>query len=207
MMISGRSAPISKTHAAMAAAAGFILADTEWNPVYANAEARKIMAYPEDPSGFRSGWTTLRKRMVPLPCKQNSFSSSSSRAEFISGRRRYTCLAIPLARSQDPQPNGASVAVVLERGAQHLHIFAEMSEGFRLTEREHEVVEFLIQGLTNKEIAVRMNISPNTVRAFVRMVMGKLGVSTRSGIVGVVFRVILTHPPWQEGTSEPHRRN
>jgi DNA-binding CsgD family transcriptional regulator len=50
----------------------------------------------------------------------------------------------------------------------------------------------LIQGLTNKEIAGRMNISPNTVRAFIRMVMGKLGVSTRSGIVGIVFRGIYT---------------
>ena len=67
-----------------------------------------------------------------------------------------------------------------------------MSESFHLTEREREVVELLIQGLTNKEIAGRMNISPNTVRAFIRMVMGKLGVSTRSGIVGIVFRSIYT---------------
>ena len=67
-----------------------------------------------------------------------------------------------------------------------------MSESFRLTEREREVVELLIQGLTNKEIAGRMNISPNTVRAFIRMVMGKLGVSTRSGIVGILFRGIYT---------------
>jgi DNA-binding CsgD family transcriptional regulator len=50
----------------------------------------------------------------------------------------------------------------------------------------------LIQGLTNKEIAGRMNISPNTVRVFIRMVMGKLGVSTRSGIVGIVSRGIYT---------------
>ena len=52
------------------------------------------------------------------------------------------------------------------------------------------MVEFSIQGLTNKEIASRMSISANTVRAFIRMIMVKLGVSTRSGIVGVVFRAI-----------------
>ena len=42
----------------------------------------------------------------------------------------------------------------------------------------------LLQGLTSKEIAVRMGISPNTVKAFLRLVMVKMGVSTRSGIVG-----------------------
>jgi DNA-binding CsgD family transcriptional regulator len=44
----------------------------------------------------------------------------------------------------------------------------------------------LLQGLTSKEIAARMSISPNTVKAFLRLVMVKMGVSTRSGIVGRV---------------------
>ena len=38
-------------------------------------------------------------------------------------------------------------------------------------------------GLTSKEVAIRMNISPNTVKAFLRLVMGKMGVTTRAGIV------------------------
>ena len=41
-----------------------------------------------------------------------------------------------------------------------------------------------MQGLTSKEIAVRMKISPNTVKAFLRLVMVKMKVSTRSGIAG-----------------------
>jgi len=84
------------------------------------------------------------------------------------------------------------VAVVLERSGAASRAAAEVSESFRLTDREREVVELLIQGLTNKEIAGRMDISPNTVRAFISMVMGKLGVSTRSGIVGIVFRGMYT---------------
>ena len=84
------------------------------------------------------------------------------------------------------------MAVVLERNGVASWRAADVSESFHLTEREREVVELLIQGLTNKEIAGRMNISPNTVRAFIRMVMGKFGVSTRSGIVGIVFRSIYT---------------
>jgi DNA-binding NarL/FixJ family response regulator len=52
--------------------------------------------------------------------------------------------------------------------------------------REQETVELLTLGLTSKEIASRMNISPNTVKAFFRMVMTKMAVTTRAGIVGKI---------------------
>ena len=53
-----------------------------------------------------------------------------------------------------------------------------------LTPREQETIQLLMEGLTSKEIAERMKISPSTVKAFLRLVMVKMGVSTRSGIVG-----------------------
>jgi len=59
-----------------------------------------------------------------------------------------------------------------------------VSERFHLTPREQEVVQYLVEGLTTKEIAVRLEISPNTVKAFLHSVMIKMGVSTRSGVVG-----------------------
>jgi DNA-binding CsgD family transcriptional regulator len=34
-------------------------------------------------------------------------------------------------------------------------------------------------GLATKELATRLNISPNTVKAFLRLVMIKMGVATR----------------------------
>jgi DNA-binding CsgD family transcriptional regulator len=58
---------------------------------------------------------------------------------------------------------------------------------FGFTPRENQTVELLLQGLTSKEIATRLEISPNTVKAFVRLVMVKMGVTTRSGIVGKIF--------------------
>jgi len=63
---------------------------------------------------------------------------------------------------------------------------AEISEQFNLTQRERETVELLLKGLTSKEIANRMNISVNTVKAFLRLVMVKMKVSNRSGIAGKV---------------------
>jgi DNA-binding CsgD family transcriptional regulator len=75
--------------------------------------------------------------------------------------------------------------VLLERDASSSYsALEEVSEQFDLTQRERETVEFLLQGLTSKEIATRMQISPNTVKAFLRLVMVKMKVSTRSGIAG-----------------------
>jgi DNA-binding CsgD family transcriptional regulator len=64
---------------------------------------------------------------------------------------------------------------------------SQVCQQFNLTQREQEVLEYLLQGMRNKEIANRMNISPNTVRAFLRLIMIKTGVSSRSAIVGKIM--------------------
>jgi DNA-binding NarL/FixJ family response regulator len=82
----------------------------------------------------------------------------------------------------------AALAVLLERAsAKSAASLAQLSEKFHLTTREQEVAQFLLQGLTSKEIGLRMQISPNTVKAFLRLIMVKMGVSTRSAIVGKAF--------------------
>ena len=73
---------------------------------------------------------------------------------------------------------------MLERRSNESAKVNEISERFGLTAREQETVKYLVEGLTSKEIAQRMKISPNTVKAFLRLVMLKMNVSTRSGILG-----------------------
>lgn len=76
------------------------------------------------------------------------------------------------------------MVVMFERQSNESVTIAEVSERFGLTAREQETVQLLLEGLTSKEIAERMKISPNTVKAFIRLVMVKMNVSTRSGIIG-----------------------
>jgi DNA-binding CsgD family transcriptional regulator len=80
-----------------------------------------------------------------------------------------------------------ALALLLERNRPRAVDLHEFAERFRLTRREREAVELLMRGFTSKEIAARMNISVNTVKAFLRLVMLKTSVSTRSGIIGKVF--------------------
>ena len=55
----------------------------------------------------------------------------------------------------------------------------EVLDDVRLTRREHEVIDLIGEGLSNKEIAFRLNIATHTVKSHVRNVMEKLTLHTR----------------------------
>ena len=57
-----------------------------------------------------------------------------------------------------------------------------------LTHRELEVLELLADGLPNKQIALRLAMSPETVKFHVSQICGKLGVSNRTEAVRVAIR-------------------
>lgn len=50
----------------------------------------------------------------------------------------------------------------------------------KLTQREQEVLGYIVQGLTNKEIATQLYLSPDTVKNHVVHIIQKLGVSDRT---------------------------
>ena len=82
---------------------------------------------------------------------------------------------------------GPTMAVLLERKREHLDLLRAARE-FHLTKREKEALELLMQGFTAKQIASRMDISPNTAKAFLRSVMFKTGASDRSGILAKILQ-------------------
>lgn len=55
----------------------------------------------------------------------------------------------------------------------------QVLEDVRMTKREREVIELIGEGLSNKEIAQRLNIAAHTVKSHVRNVMEKLALHTR----------------------------
>jgi len=181
---------------------GLIVMDASLGVVAYNGEALKILSYPELPSQIRhpDSWLSNKIRSELA----GKLSPPRFVDEFRSARRTYLCRSFSLdLRAQStngstpppaangPQPatngSGSSTAlrvVMLERrcnGAVRIH---EIAERFSLTAREQETVQYLVEGFTSKEIAQRMGISPNTVKAFLRLVMVKMNVTTRSGIIG-----------------------
>jgi DNA-binding CsgD family transcriptional regulator len=162
---------------------GLIVVDTSLRVVANNGEALQILTYPEPPEKIRhlDSWLT-NKIHSELVGKQNPPTFVEA---FRSARRTYLCRSFPLdLRYQNGHGSGGLLIVILERKSNDTAKIDGISERFGLTAREKETVEYLLQGLTSKEIAQRMQISPNTVKAFLRLVMVKMDVSTRSGIIG-----------------------
>ena len=52
-----------------------------------------------------------------------------------------------------------------------------------LSDRESEVLEALCQGMSNKEMAEVLFVSPETIKSHVSTVIGKLGVKDRTQAV------------------------
>jgi len=60
-------------------------------------------------------------------------------------------------------------------------------KGHRLSERESEVLRLVFEGLANKEIAVRLQVSESSVKATLQQLFSKTGVRTRSQLVRVAL--------------------
>jgi two-component system nitrate/nitrite response regulator NarL len=59
--------------------------------------------------------------------------------------------------------------------------------GPQLTERDRAILRAILQGLTNREIADRLEVSEGAVKASLRLVFGKLGARTRAQAVKVAL--------------------
>ncbi len=81
----------------------------------------------------------------------------------------------------------ASIATAIEMGqkvrieqSERADLEARLSE---LSPRQREVMDLVVQGLANKEIAQRLNISPRTVENYRAWVMEKMGASNIAELV------------------------
>jgi DNA-binding CsgD family transcriptional regulator len=169
---------------------GFLLLDSSLRPIAFNAEAIRILSYPNRLPNVRPADVFLAERIRESLLNRQPSCESPLVNEFRSGRRRYVCRAFSVD-SDTKGPSHASVAVLLQRAPVGLLPLSPVSEQFKLTRRERDALEHLLQGLSNKEIATRMSVSPNTVKVFLRLIMLKMEVSSRAAIVA---KIMMTSP-------------
>src|SRR5690606_22280857 len=73
-----------------------------------------------------------------------------------------------------------------------------------LTEREREVLELLVQGVTsNKDLADRLFVSENTVKYHLRNILNKLHLQNRAQVIAYALRHGLVEPPEEQGMQAP----
>jgi len=76
---------------------------------------------------------------------------------------------------------------VLQRAFESTGGISAQSGGVRFTERERRVLSFVFEGLANKQIGDRLQISESAVKACLQLLFAKTGVRTRSQLVRIAL--------------------
>lgn len=88
----------------------------------------------------------------------------------------FTCYAIIAAVKSLGDGSGATTVELTD----------DTAARFALTNREREMITLIAQGLTNKEIAYELNISPATVRTHIYNLYQKTGVQSRIALINKI---------------------
>lgn len=166
---------------------GLLILDLTLRPLAFNWDAALILSYPERP--VRNQKLDLRIPEEILHDIRRIGSAGPIRivTHFKAGRRSYLCQA-NLLDSCSENSSGPAIALLLQRQSSAPEAIHQVAAHFNLTGREREALEGIAMGLSSKELAKRMGISPNTVKAYLHLIMVKMGVTTRAGIVAKVLK-------------------
>ncbi|MBI4493383.1 MAG: hypothetical protein HY690_11400 [Chloroflexi bacterium] len=111
-------------------------------------------------------------KFLRLQAEQRSRSGSVSEEklkEVLSGILRQTIREFATELRREPEPVAASAHE-------------------KLTERERQVLQLIVEGLINKEIGHRLGLSPNTVKNHIASIIEKLGVADRTQAAVMAIR-------------------
>ena len=79
--------------------------------------------------------------------------------------------------------------IMLGRKLDRIKSFDSLLREFGITKREKEIIQFLIQGYSNKEIASKLFISVNTVKTHIENIYQKLGVNQRIDLANFFINI------------------
>jgi DNA-binding CsgD family transcriptional regulator len=91
-----------------------------------------------------------------------------------------------------PEQHGGKSRVLITveaLGRQQEAMLEQAKELFRLTTREVSVVQHLLKGWTNKEIASALTVTEQTIKEHIKHIMAKTQTTTRTGILVHVLRL------------------
>jgi DNA-binding CsgD family transcriptional regulator len=161
---------------------GVLIFDVNNKLLYFNKEALEMI--PEMQKAVKTERIKIPEKIYNLCKHMKSTASTAStvwevehsglhcslRAFFIGGHR------------EDKKP--IHIMVLIERIIEKHDIdFEKARTNFKFTNREMEVLKLLCQGLTNREVSEKLSISEYTVKDYIKKIMGKTGVDSRSKII------------------------
>lgn len=174
-------------------------ADAESALALAEAERPDIALVDLELPGRSGLWLLeeMRARQLPVRCVVlTSYADAEhARAALGAGAQAYLLKRIdPEDLANALRQVHAGRTVFDPEVAPALLAQASAPPGPRLTVREREVLDALLRGLANKEIADALGISPRTVKGHVGALLAKLGCLDRTQAVIAAYRLGLADP-------------
>jgi DNA-binding CsgD family transcriptional regulator len=135
-------------------------------------------------------WQQLLDRQLP---QQIASTMASCFLEvYQSWRRRYVvrgCIlsddhASPTRLSAD---ESCLYLFILERASSAKSRLDALCRNWQLSHRERDIVRLLVEDKSNKEIATALHLSVYTVKAYLKLLMRKLGVASRAGVIALLL--------------------
>jgi DNA-binding CsgD family transcriptional regulator len=106
---------------------------------------------------------------------------------YQSGKRKYAVRGVLLHNPMQSSKRQTQYMFILERIRTDLLNIPQISREWNLNNREQDLIQLLLSGMSNKEIAYALGLSLNTIKAYMKLIMRKLGVNSRAGIISHVL--------------------
>ena len=162
---------------------GIVLVDLSLKPIASDRGAVRILRSQDVDAAGNETSIVIPDKILAAIGSRSPADLSGLPMYFLIGKRKYRCRSYFLQADSAGFDLGI-LAMHLESDEDLADRIGPLGAEHGLTEREQEVLRGLAIGMSTEELADWMNISPNTVKSFARLIMIKLGVKTRAAVLG-----------------------
>ena len=166
---------------------GMVLLNESLKVIACDRGAVALLSSEEPTDGAEVSSLRVPREILEELQEGKTAGKTSCELQFRVGANDYVCRAYLLETRSGYLTELSFMALHLQRVAGAQEAIQEAISSYHLTEREEQTLKGILMGLSSKEVADQMSISPNTVKAFTRLIMIKLGVTTRWGIIAKIL--------------------
>jgi len=169
-----------------------ILLDTDLNIISGNSRIEEIIGmdfnklYKKNISEIVSGGDKLKEGLNLI--KNKKYTSFSCRINFINSDGSKVLMEIVASAVNDRFGDMIGI-VIIGNEVKEAEQFKSL---YKVTDREMEIIQGIITGDSNKDIATRLALSENTVKSHISNIYNKIGVSNRVQLINTLksFKMI-----------------